>query len=103
MKRLLRLIVGLCLVLVLSGFTFRTPKAHPYALCLRACLDKNFDDSSCNCTQECVNELASFKRQSNQTGDDYDEGLAACTVECQDTCRINATFGCRPSCANLKP
>jgi hypothetical protein len=103
MKRILRLIAGLCLVSVISGFTFSTPKMHPYAVCVRTCLHENFADSSCNCNQNCVNELATFKRLSNQSGDDYDEGLAACTVQCLDTCRWNATLGCRPSCLDLEP
>lgn len=58
-------------------------------------MNKNFADSSCTCNATCRNNLAVL----NLSGDEYDEGLAMCTVQCQDTCRMAATLDCRPSCA----
>jgi hypothetical protein len=99
MKWTLVLLAGICSITALSGFTFKTPKPHPFAVCLRNCLDANFPDSKCNtCDPNCRADLKALKL----TGDQYDEGFATCTVQCHNTCRINATSSCRASCASLQ-
>jgi hypothetical protein len=95
MKRILKLLAGICVISVLSGFTFKTPKMHPFAICVRNCLNKNFSDSSCTCNATCRNSVGVL----SLSGDEYDEGLAMCTVQCEDTCRLAATVDCRSSCA----
>jgi hypothetical protein len=97
MKRISGLLAGICVISVLSGFTFKTPKVHPFATCMRSCLNKNFPDSSCACNTICIKKIANL----DLSGDEYDEGVAMCTVQCLDTCRMSATLSCRPSCATL--
>jgi hypothetical protein len=96
MKCILRTIGGLSLILALAGFTFATPKVHPYHTCVRSCLGKTFSDSACQCQATCLNTYASYARE------DYHEAVAACTVQCQNSCRMKATLSCLPGCSTLK-